>query len=127
MAQFFAREEMTRQNEPNELGVNRILPRYAYEARIRIGLLRSGDNRFVGGWARDLSESGVGAFVAEEMYLGEEVSLELLLGELKAKIPSRITRVLGTQYGFQFIALSAEQRHAIRVAVRGKEPLPIPR
>jgi hypothetical protein len=59
--------------------VNRIPLRYEFEARISIGVQRGDTNLVVGGWARDISESGIRAFVAEELGVGEFVTLEVPL------------------------------------------------
>ena len=48
----------------------RILPRHIFEARIGIRLQRGRQRLALHGWARDLSESGLGAFVAEVLVLG---------------------------------------------------------
>jgi len=67
------------------------------------------------GWVRDLSESGLGAFVAEPLVVGETVSLLLSLPTFgKEEIPTRVALQLGTQWGFQFTALSHEQRAAMQ-------------
>jgi len=42
----------------------------------------------------------------------------------KQMIPAKIARVLGTEYGFQFTALSAEQRTRIRAALKAHPVIP---
>ena len=104
---------------------SRIATRYAFESRILIRLCRGGQRLALHGWARDLSESGLGAFVAEGLVVGELVSLEIPLpGSGKELIPAKVTRQLGTQYGFQFTALSAEQRSSVRTALEGQPIIP---
>jgi len=77
------------------------------------------------GWSRDLSESGVGAFVAEALILSESVILEIPLPDCdKQVIPAKVVRALGTEYGFQFTALSAEQRRQIRAALKERPAIP---
>lgn len=112
---------------PDDLrdAVDRILPRHVFEARIRIRLQRDTKKLSRQGWARDLSESGLGAFVAEPLMLGELVTLEVPMGDsAKQTIPARVSRALGTQYGFQFTALSAEQRRLIQATLNGRPALP---
>jgi len=107
--------------------VNRILPRHVFEARIRIRLQRGNQRLTLQGWARDLSESGLGGFVAEALVLGESVTLEIpLLQSGRLVIPAKVARALGTEYGFQFTALSAEQRMQIRATVKGQRAIPYP-
>ena len=105
-------------------GPNRIAPRFAFEASIRIRMQRNGQATVVGGWVRDISESGLCAFVAEPLRPSEAVTLEIPLrrgGEMV--IPAKVARSLGTQYGFQFLALSAEQRALIQSLVYECRPL----
>jgi hypothetical protein len=79
-----------------------------------IRLERHGQKLSLQGWARDLSESGLGAFVADALLPGEFVTLEIpLLDSAKQVVPAKVSRALGTAYGFQFTALSSEQRRQI--------------
>lgn len=97
------------------VGVERILPRYRFEARVKIQVVRDGEKRVGEGWARDLSETGLGAFVGMELVLGEFATLKIPCpdGE-ELLIPVQVTRNVGTEYGFQFTALSRKQRDQIR-------------
>jgi len=77
------------------------------------------------GWVRDLSESGLRAFVAEPLMLGESVVLEFPLLNENHVIPARVVRVLGTEYGFRFTALSAEQRLQIQATINERPAIPV--
>jgi hypothetical protein len=104
---------------------NRISPRHVFETRIQIRLQRDSRKLSLQGWARDLSESGLRAFVAEALMLGELVTLEIPLPDsAKQAIPAKVSSALGTAYGFQFTALSAEQRQQIRAALKGHPVIP---
>ena len=111
-------------------GGNRIVPRYPFEARFKVRIERPEGPLETEGWARDLSESGLGAFVATPLLLGESVTLSIPLGKgLDLVVPAKVARILGTQYGFQFLALSARQRDYILRAVVGKKSIaynPVP-
>ncbi|MGA7081225.1 MAG: PilZ domain-containing protein [Terriglobales bacterium] len=103
---------------------DRICPRYVFEARIRIRFERDARKLNLPGWARNLSESGVGGFVAEALNLGEMVTLEIPLSDSdKLVIPAKVVRALGTEYGFQFTALSPDQRQRIQAALKGRPVL----
>ncbi|MGA2004368.1 MAG: PilZ domain-containing protein [Terriglobales bacterium] len=96
-------------------GVERILPRHRFEARVKIQVVREGRSRLAEGWARDLSETGLGAFVGMALLVGEFATLRIPShGGGEMVIPAQITRSVGTEYGFQFTALSREQRDQIR-------------
>src|SRR5208282_434968 len=104
---------------------DRICSRHVFEARIRIRLERDGRKLNLPGWARNLSESGVGGFVAEALNLGELVTLEIPLSDSdKLVIPVKVVRALGTEYGFQLTALSAEQRQRIQAVLEGRPVIP---
>src|SRR5215469_9058495 len=94
-----------------------ISPRHRFEARIDIRLRRGERELNLQGWTRDLSESGLRAFVADPLEKGELVVFEIPLPDIdKQTIPANVVIALGTDYGFEFTALSAEQRSHIRVA-----------
>jgi hypothetical protein len=77
-------------------------------------------------WTRDISESGLSAFAAGGPVFGEQVTLEIPLSEGKEKIPAKVVLTLGTEYGFQFTALSAEQRQRIRAELKQESRIPPP-
>jgi PilZ domain len=101
-----------------------ISPRHRFEARIDIRLQRGEQKTSLQGWARDLSESGLRAFVADPLEKGETVVLEIpLSGSGKQVIPAKVARSLGTDYGFEFTALSAAQRSHIQATLRNCQQL----
>jgi len=100
--------------EPGEKAGDRILPRHHFEARVRIEVVRELKSVVVEGWARDLSESGLGAFVGAKLLIGEQAMLRVPLpNQTELVVPAIVTRNLGTQYGFRFTALSKTQREQI--------------
>ena len=104
---------------------DRISVRYVFETRIQIRLQRDSRKLGLQGWTRDLSESGLAAFVAEALLPGESVTLEIPMGNSgKQTIPARVVRALGTEYGFQFTALSAEQRGQIKATLQDRPAIP---
>jgi PilZ domain len=104
-----------------------ISPRHRFEARIDIRLQRGEQKLNLQGWARDLSESGLRAFVADTLVKGEFVVFEIPLSDInKQVIHAKVVRSLGTDYGFEFTALSAEQRNHIQDVLRKCPALPRP-
>jgi len=100
------------------------MPRYQFEVRIRIEVVRNGKTISAEGWARDLSESGVGAFAGSPLAVGERASLKIPLpNQFELVVPVIVTRAQGTQYGFRFTALSGEQREQLRKALVGCKPI----
>ena len=107
--------------------VPEISPRHRFEARIDIRLCRGPQELSLQGWARDLSESGLRAFVADPLEKGESVVFEIPLSGIdRQMIPAKVVRALGTDYGFEFTALSSEQRSHIQAVLRNCPALPRP-
>jgi PilZ domain len=107
------------------LAPNRIAPRYEFDSRIRICLERDGVDLTFRGWVRDISESGLRAFVAQDLRMGELATIYLPLGEGdKVSLLARVVRKAGTEHGFQFTSLSVEQRVRIRVALQQENTIP---
>jgi hypothetical protein len=107
---------------------SRIAARYLFESRILVRVRRGERKVAAQGWARDLSESGLGAFVADNLLIGELVTLEIPLGGFgKTEIAAKVARKVGTQCGFQFTALSAGQRLGIQAVLSGQKAIPYSR
>jgi len=75
-----ALEPTTKKNADFMNSDNRIAARYVFESRILIRFCRGSQKFAAQGWARDLSESGLGAFVAENLVIGKLVTLQISLG-----------------------------------------------
>ena len=106
-------------------GAARIVPRHQFEVRFKIEIERPEGTLATEGWARDLSESGLGAFVAKELLVGELATLRIPFPDgIELVIPAKVTRSLGTQYGFQFTALSLAQRKEILRVLAKSEAIP---
>ena len=122
-------EPMTkRESDGSNASTRRIAARHVFETRIRVFLKQGDEYLALGGWSRDLSESGLGAFVAGDLVPGESVTVEIpLTGSHKEVIPASVASRAGTRYGFQFTALSAEQRELIRAAFDGQPIIPMPK
>jgi len=116
---------MSHEESGQRAGTQRIVPRYPFEARFKIRIDRSGKVFETEGWARDVSESGLGAFVAAAIFVGESATLRVPLPTgYELVVPAKVARKAGTQCGFRFTALSSEQRNRILQAVQGKTAIP---
>jgi PilZ domain len=117
---------MTTPHSDDAMGsVDRISPRHVFEAMIQILVQRDSTKRKLQGWVRNLSESGLGAFVADALIVGESVTLEIPLPDCdKQMIPATVVRALGTEYGFRFTALSAEQRRQLQSTLKERPAIP---
>ena len=97
-------------------GTSRRFPRYALDIRLAVQVFRAGTNASFWGRSSEMGEDGIGGTLTGELEPGEVVSLELALPQatypLKLRALVRYRR--GLHYGFEFLALSMEQRAAIR-------------
>jgi Tfp pilus assembly protein PilZ len=75
--------------------VDRISPRHVFEAMIQILLERDSTKLSLQGWVRNLSESGLGAFVADALIVGESVTLEIPLPDSdKQVVPAKVVWIV---------------------------------
>ena len=94
----------------------RRVPRFPMQAVLDVTVLRSGIPDTVPGRAVNVCERGIAAMLAQELVPGESVAVEVQLSLVSA--PLRARAVVRYQdklrSGLEFVALSAEQREAIR-------------
>jgi c-di-GMP-binding flagellar brake protein YcgR len=97
----------------------RISGRFEFRIEFSGVVQRYGKEVSFRGWSRDLSESGMGAYIPVELREGEQVNLDLTLeaGAPKLRVAAKVRRAQGFEYGFEFVTLSATQRAAITSAV----------
>ena len=97
----------------------RISGRFEFRIEFTGIFRRYGKEATFRGWSRDLSESGMGAYVPVDLREGELVELDLPLeaGTPKLRVAAKVRRAQGSEYGFEFVTLSANQRAAIATAV----------
>ncbi len=89
--------------------------RYRADFRVSVNHLLGDHYQEVEGHCRDLSEAGIGILLATELSLGEVGSLSMTFpGADSPWEPRAVVRHRrGYQYGFEFLALSSEQRDAL--------------
>jgi TonB family protein len=102
----------------------RRVPRFRTHASLEVTVLRSGIPDTLPGRALNMCERGMGAIIAGELSPGDSVGVEvrLLAGgdALRTKAIVRYQDKL--RYGLEFIAISTEQRTAIREWAKGIKP-----
>lgn len=98
-------------------------PRYRAEFRVTVSYLFGNKHQKIEGHCRDLSQAGIGILLAEELATGEVVGLSFLFPG--SAVPWEVRAVVryrrGYQYGFEFLALTAEQRTSLGNYLIGKE------
>ncbi len=97
--------------EPNERRWNR----FHIQVRVRVSVTRAGGNVLVYGQGTDISEGGMGIFVATELNAGETVSIELMLPYSRDKLMLRavVRSRNGFRYGVEYLGPSAYERELI--------------
>lgn len=91
-------------------------PRYLCEFSINLTLFSGTKHQQFEARGKDLSEAGLGALIAHDIPIGEVVSLAFSLPE--SAVPWTVRAVMrqrrGYHYGFEFLALSAEQTEELK-------------
>jgi len=91
-------------------------PRYALDVRIKARMLQNGIYGSCWGRSTELGFDGIGATLTGELQIGEIVSLEIPLPLSTQALKTRaIVRFRnGLRYGFEFLAVTQNQREMIR-------------
>ena len=90
----------------------RRFPRYIVERPLKIIVYwEDMPIRTVHGNCHVLGEGGLGATVADDLYLGDVVSLEM---PPITRTYARVRNIRGIYKGFEFLQLSTTQQHAVR-------------
>jgi hypothetical protein len=97
-------------------GTSRRFPRYALDIRLAVHVFRAGANASLWGRSSELGEDGIGGTLIGELETGEVVSMELSLplAACPLKFRALVRYRKGLHHGFEFLALSTQQREAIR-------------
>ncbi|HYM77011.1 MAG TPA: TonB family protein [Candidatus Dormibacteraeota bacterium] len=94
----------------------RRVPRFRIQAPLDVTVLRSGIPDTVPGRSVNVCERGIAAMIAGELVPGESVGVEVRLSEAREPLRTRATVRYQDrlQCGLEFVAMSVEQRAAIR-------------
>jgi TonB family protein len=100
--------------------------RCAINVPLDVIALRAGVPEDLPGRCTDLSEGGIGAMVAGDLSLGQQVAIELRLPHVGVPLRARaLVRYQGRlHYGFEFVVLPVDQREMIRYWARRLAPRP---
>ena len=109
---------------PNPPSSSRRFQRYPLDIRISLQVFREGETISVWGRSSELGEDGIGGTVTTQLEPGEVVSMELSLPLTPFPIKCRaLVRYRdGLRHGFEFLALSPQQREAIRKLCQALPP-----
>ncbi len=102
----------------------RRFPRHPINVPLDLIALRSGIPETLPGRCTDISETGLGAVVAGELAVGQQVALELRLPNVGVPVRARslVRYQTGLRCGLEFSNLSVEQREMIRYWVYRSSP-----
>jgi hypothetical protein len=94
----------------------RRFPRYPADIRISIQVFRPTGTVSFWGRSTELGEDGIGGTLTGEVEPGEVVSMELSLptSVYPIKLRALVRYRTGLRHGFEFLALSSEQKDALQ-------------
>jgi hypothetical protein len=102
---------------PVKKGVRRF-PRYPANFKLSVQIFRPSGSVSLWGLCNELGEDGISGTLTGELQLGEVVSMELSIPAIG--IPLKLRAIVrycdGLRHGFEFLALSHEQREVLRRA-----------
>jgi PilZ domain len=101
--------------EPKPASSPRRFPRYPIDIRISLQVFRSGELLSLWGRSNELGADGIGATLTRELEPGEVVSMEFTfpMTAYPIKLRALVRYRDGLRHGFEFLALSPEQREGI--------------
>jgi hypothetical protein len=94
----------------------RRFPRYKFEARLNIGILRGTTPQDVKGFCMVLGEGGAGIRTDQRLSVDEIVYLQIPLPVRALRLPASVRYRNGPEYGMEFLALGVTEREYIRSA-----------
>ncbi len=96
----------------------RRFPRYQLDIKLSVQVFRLGESVSLWGRSNELGEDGIGGTLTGMLEIDEVVAMELVLP--MAPHPIRFRALVryrdGLRHGFEFLALTAQQREEIRRA-----------
>jgi hypothetical protein len=103
--------------QPNSLpyDARRRYARHALDVRLLVNVFRSGTTLSLWGRSHEIGNDGIGGTLTGELEPGEVVSMEisLPLAPYPLKVRALVRYRDGFRHGFEFLALSREQRDTI--------------
>ena len=99
-------------------------PRYRSDFPVTLSHFLGSHYRTIEGHCRDLSEAGIGILLAAELDQGEVIGLSFCLpgSALAWEVRAVVRYRRGYQYGFEFLALTHEQRGLLGSYLKNLEP-----
>ncbi len=93
----------------------RRFPRYSLDIRITMQLFREGEVISLWGRTNEMGRDGIGATLTGQLQQGEVVTMELTLPRCSRaiKIRALVRYRDGLRHGFEFLALTADQRRIV--------------
>jgi hypothetical protein len=100
--------------------------RHPFDQRLKIKLIRNGKENVYYGRVIDISEFGLGAVLSGEIEVNSKVMIEFSSGSgnLTLNLPAMVRYGNGFHYGFEFGALSPEDRDHVRKLCMSVDSIP---
>lgn len=99
--------------------------RYALDCPLSLTIYRSGHKRELWGRAADISEGGVAATLSEMLEVGEIALIRVEVEEETLSLRAEVRYRRGHFCGFEFLAMSRDQREAIQALCKRLRPIPV--
>lgn len=99
--------------------------RYAFDTELTLTIYRLGQKRELWGRTADISEGGVSSTLSEMLEVGEIASIRIEVENKTLNLRAAVRYRRGHFCGFAFLAMSLDQREAIKSICKSLRPIPV--
>ena len=99
--------------------------RYSFDCQMTLTVYRSGQKQELWGRAADISEGGVAATLSEALEVGEIALIRVGIENRTISLRAAVRYRRGHFCGFEFLAMSLDQREAIKSLCERLRPIPV--
>jgi c-di-GMP-binding flagellar brake protein YcgR len=103
------------------------LARYSFDCELTLTVYRSGQKQELWGRAADISEGGVAATLSETLEVGEIALIRVEVEKKTLNLRAAVRYRRGHFCGFEFLAMSLDQREAIKSLCGRLHPIAVVR
>ena len=98
--------------------------RYSLDCQLKLTVYRSGQKQELWGRAADISEGGVAATLSEALEVGDIALIRIEVEKTTINLRAAVRFRRGHFCGFEFLAMSLDQREAIKSLCERLRPIP---
>jgi c-di-GMP-binding flagellar brake protein YcgR len=99
--------------------------RYSFDSHVNLTIYRSGQKHELWGRTADISQDGIAATLSGTLEIGETATIRIEIEKQTLSVRAVVRHQQGHFCGFEFLAMTADQRAIIQSACERLRPIPI--